>query len=333
MTKRVLPTHMRALATVRGGVELVERALPAPRRGELLVRMRAAPINPNDLMFLDGNYEVVKPLGAIAGFEGTGTAVASGGGLMARALVGRDVACATTDGDGTWAEYTCVPALQCAPLGKRTDRMQAAMLLTNPLTARVLLDTARRGGHRAIVQNAAAGALGRMIVRECVRAGIPLVNIVRRDEQAAALRAIGAEHVVVGDGPDADAQLRDVCDRLRVSFGLDAIGGAATGRIANAIRPGGEVVVYGMLSAQPLTIDGHAFVFRSTRATGFTMHTWVERSSMWTKLRAVRAAERGLASSLRSEIRATHPLADYVAALAAARGASSDGKVLFTMST
>ncbi|HUJ61231.1 MAG TPA: alcohol dehydrogenase catalytic domain-containing protein, partial [Kofleriaceae bacterium] len=81
---RALPGAMRGLARTAGGVELVERPMPAPGRGQVLVRMRAAPINPNDLMFLDGTYEVKKPDGAIAGFEGSGTVVASGGGAIAR---------------------------------------------------------------------------------------------------------------------------------------------------------------------------------------------------------------------------------------------------------
>ena len=181
-----LPSSMKGLAYVDHGVELVERALPVPKHGQLLIHMRAAPINPNDLMFLDGIYEVKKPLGTIAGFEGTGTVVATGGGAIARFMLGRDVACAAGEGDGTWAEYACADALQSAPLKHGTDPQQAAMLLTNPLTASVLLATARRAGHRAFVQNAAAGAIGKMLVRSGARAGEPVIISVRRPAQAAA---------------------------------------------------------------------------------------------------------------------------------------------------
>src|SRR5262245_61051741 len=97
-----LPATMRALVARERGVELAERPVPVRGRGQVLVRMRAAPINPNDLMLLDGTYEVKKPAGTIAGLEGTGTVVASGGGFVPRWLLGRDVACAAGDGDGTW---------------------------------------------------------------------------------------------------------------------------------------------------------------------------------------------------------------------------------------
>lgn len=327
---KALPTTMKALATIAGGVELVERAMPTPGPGELLVRMRAAPINPNDLMFLDDAYEVKKPRGTIAGFEGTGTVVASGGGLLGRFLVGRDVACAAGPGDGTWAEYACIAATRCAPLSKSTDRDQAAMLLTNPLTATVLLGTARRQGHRAFVQNAAAGALGKMLVRLCVREGLPLVNLVRRPEQAAALAALGAEHVVVATAPDADATLHALCAKLGVTYAFDAIAGDATDQLARALPIGGRLLVYGALSGQPCHVDGNTLVFRRLQVEGFTMYAWLEHTSMLGQLRTVRSAQRRLGDDLRSEVRATRPLADHVAALALARGATSGGKVLLT---
>lgn len=331
---KLLPTHtlpstMRGLATIAGGVELVERAVPTPKRGEVLIRMRAAPINPNDLMFLDDTYEVKKPLGTIAGFEGSGTVVAAGGGLIARYLLGRDVACAAGDGDGTWAEYVCADAMRCAPLGRGTDRQQASMLLTNPLTSMVLLETARRAGHRAFVQNAAGGAIGRMLVRLCARARLPLVNLVRRPEQAAALRAIGAEHVIVASEPGADAALHKLCAELGVRFAFDAVAGESTEQLARAIGQGGRILVYGMLSRAPCQIDPNTLVFRRLRVDGFTMYAWVEDTSMFAKLRTLMAAQRRLGDDLRSEIRAVNPLAGFSETLALARGATSEGKLLF----
>ena len=323
-----LPKSMKALAYVEGGVELVERPVPTPEPGRVLVRMRAAPINPNDLMFLDGTYEVKKPLGTIAGFEGSGTVVATGGGLIARFFLGRDVACAAGDGDGTWAEYTVASAMQCAPIDKSTDSQQAAMLLTNPLTASVLLDTGRRAGHRAFVQNAAAGSIGKMLVRLCARSDLLLINIVRRSEQAEALRSFGAEHVVVSSDENADEILRELCDRHGVRFAFDAVAGESTGQLARAIGMGGRILVYGMLSGAPCQVDPNVLVFRRLRVDGFTMYEWVERTSLFGKLRTLSAAQRRLADDLRTEIRATLPLDQHAQALALARGSTSEGKVL-----
>ncbi len=329
LSTHTLPSAMKALVYRAPGVELVERPIPTPKPGQVLVHMRAAPINPNDVMFLDGTYEVKKPAGTVAGFEGSGTVVGAGGGLMPRYLLGRDVACAAGDGDGTWAEYACAEAMQCAPLNRGIDLEQGSMLLTNPLTATVLLEIGRRAGHRAFVQNAAAGALGKMLVRLCARAGLPLVNLVRRPEQAAALRAIGAEHVIVETEAGAEEALRALCERLGARFAFDAVAGASTGQLARAVGTGGQILVYGMLSGKPCEVDADALVFRRLQAGGFTMYTWVEQTSMLGKLRTLMAAQRRLGDDLRSDIRATKPLQAHVEAIELARGATSEGKVLF----
>ena len=63
-----------------------------------------------------------------------------------------------------------------------------------------LVGTMRREGHTALVHTAAASNLGQMLNRLCIADGIPLVNIVRSDEQVELLRAAGAEHVCNSSG-------------------------------------------------------------------------------------------------------------------------------------
>ncbi|MDQ3805658.1 MAG: alcohol dehydrogenase catalytic domain-containing protein, partial [Acidobacteriota bacterium] len=141
-----IPATMRAveLRSYEGGeagLTVVEKPVPRPGRGEVLVRMAAAPVNPSDLMFVRGMYGQRKRLPVVPGFEGSGVVVAAGGGLMARYLKGRRVACAAPfDGDGTWAEYMSAPAAQCIPLRKGVELEHAASMIVNPFTAWALLD-------------------------------------------------------------------------------------------------------------------------------------------------------------------------------------------------
>jgi NADPH:quinone reductase len=89
-------------------------------------------------------------------------------GMMAQMLKGKRVACAAADpkiAGGTWAEYLVTSAMFCVPLSKHVTSEQGAMMLVNPLTALALVQKARRARHRAIVQTAAASALGPMIAR------------------------------------------------------------------------------------------------------------------------------------------------------------------------
>src|SRR6478672_5164546 len=110
-----IPTSMRAvvleayhanLEDAIRSLKVVDRPVPTPRRGQVLVRIEATPCNPSDLLLLQGQYGTLKKLPTIPGWEGAGTVVASGGGLFSRWLVGKRVACALPhDRDGTWAEY------------------------------------------------------------------------------------------------------------------------------------------------------------------------------------------------------------------------------------
>jgi NADPH:quinone reductase len=78
-----------------------------------------------------------------------------------------------------WAEYVVTRAQFCMSLRKNVELEQGAALLVNPITAWALMDGARRGAHRAVVQTAAASALGRVIVWE---KGFPFRSFVADDQ-------------------------------------------------------------------------------------------------------------------------------------------------------
>src|SRR5437899_618669 len=149
-----LPETMRAvqLRDYEGkptSISVAEVPVPRPRPGEVLVKVFASPVNPSDLAFISGNYGFKKPLPAIPGFEGSGTAVATGSGLMARFMKGWPVACAAADAKskgGLWAEYVVVPAHFCVPLGKDVNMEHTATMLVNQLTAESMVHEDRLGG-------------------------------------------------------------------------------------------------------------------------------------------------------------------------------------------
>jgi NADPH2:quinone reductase len=88
--------------------------------------------------------------------------VAEGGGMLARSLMGKPVAC-VADKQGLWAEYAVTKAARCIAMPGDMPLGPAAMSFVNPLTAIALVSTARRGRHRAAISTAGGGALGRMI--------------------------------------------------------------------------------------------------------------------------------------------------------------------------
>lgn len=327
-----LPRVMKALE-LRGDVgsprlELVEKELPVPTRGEVLVRVAASPVNPNDLLFLRGRYEVKKALPVVPGFEASGTIVGAGAGFIPRAMLGRRVACAAGDGDGLWAEYACVPAMKCAPLRAHTDLEAGATMLTNPMTAWVLVSRARAEGHAAVVLSAAAGALGQMLNRLFRRQGVTVINLVRSAASAELLRRDGAEHVIDTTGADFEAELQALAQERKATLALDAVGGALTGQLLTALPRGSVVRVYGMLSDEPARFDPSELVFGGKRLEGFTMYEWLGTTSLLKQLWTLNKVQGLVQGELKTKVRAQFGLEAFADALRAG-GASGDGKVLF----
>lgn len=308
-----------------------EVPVPHPGPGEVLVKVFASPMNPSDLMFITGNYGFKKPLPATPGFEGSGTVVETGSGFMAKFMKGRRVACAAADASisgGMWAEYVVTSAQLCVPLGKNVEMEHAATMLVNPLTAWALVDTARKQGHRAAVQTAAASALGKMVLRLGKKFGLPIVNVVRRAEQVNLLRGMGAEHVLNSSDANFDEGLHKICHKLGATISFEAVAGEMAGRVLRAQPQGSRMLVYGGLSLKPVEIDPASLIFEGKHVAGFWLSGWLRGRNLLSQLRTARQVQGLLASDLKTEIRARLPLEHAAEGLAQYSAEMTAGKVL-----
>lgn len=308
------------------------RPVPKPERGLVLVKMRAAPINPSDLMFLKGYYGVQKPLPIVPGWEGMGRVVASGDDWLSRQLLGKRVACAAPNQhDGTWAEYMLTSATRCIPLSDAVPDEQGAMLIVNPLTAWALMDIARKSGARAFVQTAAASAVGRMLVRLSRHFGVEGVHIVRREEQAELLRSMGVQHVLNSEAPEFDQQLREVCRQLNAAIAFEAVSGMLAARVLKAMPEGSRLILYGALSESPLMADPRDLIFQRKRVEGFWLADWLGNRSVVGQIRLGKQIQNALGDLLHSEVAARYPLGELHRALQDYQASMTAGKRLIVM--
>lgn len=250
--------------------------VPSPRKGQVLVKIDSSPINPSDLMFLQGLY-TKKELPVIPGFEGSGTVVASGNDFFSKRLLGKKVAClAPSDGNGTWAEYMMTSYTLAVPLNKNMDIEQGSMLLVNPLSAVAMMKMTKKAKIKAIANTAAASALGQILNQLCVDEGITLVNIVRREEQATLLMSRGAKYVLNSSDSDFKDDMKKLFKELNVLTAFDAISGQGASDLLTALPRGGQVIIYGSLSQQPIPTDPRAFIFQGKKISGFWLSEWIK---------------------------------------------------------
>jgi len=244
--------QLRSLVQADGTLQISLEPTPVPTAGpdEVLIQVQATPINPSDIGLLFGPADLssVKVTGsadrplvtariperAMAGMaarlgqnmpvgnEGAGLVVAAGSSPAAQALLGRTVG---VIGGAMYAQYRAMPAAQCLLLPTGTTAAEGASCFVNPLTALGMVETMRREGHTALVHTAAASNLGQMLNKICQKDGIGLVNVVRRPEQAAMLREIGAKHVCDSSAPGFMAELTDALASTGATIAFDATGG------------------------------------------------------------------------------------------------------------
>lgn len=278
--------------TVNGALEIEEIPVPVPGHDQVLVRIHCSPVNPSDLSFLQGTYATRPEYPVTPGIEACGTVVASGGGLLARMRMGKRVACISIPGaGGAWAEYMITDAAKCIPVSRAISDVNASMLVVNPMTALAFIREAKHLGTPAIIQTAAAGALGKLMVQLCRQEGIALINIVRSEGNIPALEALGAEHIVCSSTPDFVATLTEMSHRLGARMAIDCIGGKITGAIVAALEPHSTVYAYAKLSESDSSYDARQLVQKDVIISGFYLSHWIKRQKIWTVLATINRAK------------------------------------------
>lgn len=312
------------------GIRVVERPVPEPRRGEILVKVICSPVNPSDVLYCSGVYGSPPPLPVVPGFEGCGMVVKSGGGLIANRLVGKRVAGAVQSGQGFWAEYVVLKAVEALPVPAQVSDESAASAFVNPLTALSLARPVIKGAHRGMIHSAGASQLGRMLIRVARRHGFPLINIVHRAALVAELKAAGAAHVLDSSRADFKESLTALARDLRATWAADAVAGSMTGILASCMPEGSTIAVYGVLSGMESVVNPGDLIFRGQTVTGYWLAREFKDRSPLGLLRSVRLLRRAshlLDSDLQSTAQAHVKLVDVAAMLPELLKSTSKGKI------
>ncbi len=311
------------------------REVPAPKpgRGQVRVRMLAAPINPSDLLMVRGEYGRQPTLPSTPGFEGVGV-VEEGSGILAWRVKGKRVA-VLNSGGGNWAEQVVIPARQAVPVPDALTDEQAASFFVNPASALVMTRQVLNVPAGAwLLQTAAGSALGRMVIRLGKTEGFRTLNVVRRREQVEELKRLGADAVIATNEEPLVERVRALTNGEGVRYAIDAVGGSTGSDAVKALGRGGRLLVYGTLSAEPMAVDPRALMDGQKRIEGFWLSEWVRSQGPLRMLMLFRQIGRLLREGvLSSEVGTTFPLDEVQAAVRLAATPGRQGKVLLKIGT
>jgi NADPH:quinone reductase-like Zn-dependent oxidoreductase len=278
-----IPESMQAVRLEKPGGPLVISTIkvPHPKEGEVLVKMLASPVNPSDLMRIKSISSEQDLNTYVPGIEGSGKVIAAGKGLLPAIWMGKRVACSAHHPEsGTWSEYMVTPASLCFPLPRGVSDEQGSMLLVNPMTAVAFFDMIKKEKHKAVINSAAAGALGAMIRILGKKNNIPVINVVRNEIQEHMLLEDGDKYVLKNSDKDFTEKLRLLSHELKATLALDPISGNYTQQLLEAIPYGGTVVLYGNLSGGDEGTTLRPLLTDNKKLHGFYLANWMKENGL-----------------------------------------------------
>jgi NADPH2:quinone reductase len=316
-----------------GGPEvlvLVDRPMPEPQAGEVLIKVSAAGINRPDVFQRKGNYPAPPGASDLPGLEVVGEIVA-GDAESSGLAIGQKV-CALLAGGG-YAEYCVAPAAQCLPVPAGLSDVEAAGLPETYFT--VWSNVFDRGGLSAgesLLVHGGASGIGTTAVQLATAMGHKVYATAGSDERARAVEGLGAVLGINYKSQDFVEEIKKATDGRGVDVILDMVAGDYINRDISCLADDGRIVIIALLGGAKATIDCSALMRRRLTVTGSTLRprpvefkakiAQALKANVWPLLEAGR---------IRPIVHATFPLAQACDAHAMMDAGEQIGKIVLTV--
>ncbi|GIT79064.1 oxidoreductase/dehydrogenase [Leifsonia sp. LS1] len=243
-----------------------ERPLPEPGPGQVRVRTLYSPIHNHDLWTARGTYGFKPELPARAGTEAVGVVEALGEGVESPAVGQRVVTGGTF---GVWAEAFVASASGLIPVPDGLSDETASQLVAMPFSALSLLDFLDVEPGDWILQNAANGAVGRLLAQFAATRGVNVVGLVRREADVAELADAGIRHVVATAHDDWRRAVTELTGGAPFVAAVDSVGGESSGDLLHLLGEGGTLVSFGAMGSDAMTVSSGDLIFKQATLKGF----------------------------------------------------------------
>lgn len=301
-------------------------ATPEVGAGQVLVKMILSSIHNHDLITVEGNYGYKPDLPAIGGSEAVGIIEALGEGVEGLA-VGQRVSGVGLR--GSWAEYFVARADQLVPLPDAISDESAAQLMGMPLSALFLLEFLGAEPGQWIVQNAATGAVAKVLAMVAAKRGIHVVNLVRRAEAIEELSTLGIGNAVATDGEGWRDAVKAIVGEGRVAAVVDGVGGPDAQDLMGLLAANGTFVSFGAMSGKPLQLSAGDLIFKQAVVKGFWLGKMMETMPLSEKRRVIGDLLTMVAAGdVTLQVGGTYALDEIGEAAKASRQSGRAGKIL-----
>jgi putative PIG3 family NAD(P)H quinone oxidoreductase len=255
--------------TQAGGPEVLQlttRPIPAPRAGEVVIRLAYAGVNRPDALQRAGLYAPPPTASDLPGLEGAGEIVALGAGVTHWTL--GDRVCALLPGGG-YAEYVATPAAHCLPVPHGLSLEQAACLPETFFTvwSNVFQRGALKGGERFLVHGGSSG-IGTTAIQLAHTFGARVFTTAGSAEKCQVCMDLGAERAI-------NYREEDFTEVLSAEGGadliLDMVGGDYLPRNVKALADDGRLVQIAFLQGPKIELNFSQVMMRRLTITGSTL--------------------------------------------------------------
>ena len=316
-----------------GGPEVlkpVERPVPEPGPGEVLIKVIAAGVNRPDVFQRKGSYPPPPGASDLPGLEVAGLIV--GGDPGSAGFKVGDHVCALVNGGG-YAEYCVAPAVQCLPVPKGVSMIEAAGLPETYFTvwSNVFMRGRLSGDETFLVHGGASG-IGTTAIQLATALGHKAYGTVGSDERVQAIQAIGAVAGINYRTQDFVAEIKRLTDGKGVDVILDMVAGDYIARDMQCLADDGRIVIIALLGGSRADVDLSQVMRRRLSITGSTLRprpaefkgsvATALRESVWPLFES---------GKLKPIIHATFALADASKAHAMMEAGEQVGKIVLTI--
>ena len=268
-----IPTVMRAIDPEQPGgpevLRIVERPVPAPGEGEVLIRVAAAGVNRPEILQRMGGYPPPPGAPSILGLEVSGTIVATGADVE-RDLIGQPV-CALIAGGG-YAQYAVAPYGQCLPVPAGFSDIEAAALPETFFTVwSNVFDRGRLAAGQTLLVQGGTSGIGVTAIQLGKAFGATVIATAGSDDKCARCVALGADVAINYRTEDFAARAKEITGGKGVDVVLDMVAGDYIAREISCLAEDGRIVVIAIMGGTQARVDAGLVLRRRLTLTGSTL--------------------------------------------------------------